>query len=86
MMTTMISSLASWLNTLAWRPFLDPLPIDDVWLVLLIPMVVAIAVVYKTIKTENLKTLAKESAYLSFQIGLFMVVAAGVLWAITSVV
>lgn len=81
-----MTAITNLLQTWAWRPFLDPIPLDDVWLILLVPMVIAIAVVYKTIKTENLKTLARESANLSLQIGLFMVAAAVILWAVTAVV
>lgn len=83
MFNTLYSSIQ---NICAWRPFLDPLPVDDIWLVLLVPMVIAIAVVYKTIKTENIKTLARDSVNLSFQIGLFMVAAAVILLAVTSLV
>ncbi len=83
----MFNSFASVMKvTSGWRPFLDPLPIDDFWLAMLIPMVIVIAVVYKTIKTENIKSLARDSVYLSLQIGLFMVVAAVILYAITAVV
>jgi len=81
--------LLSWINLLtlgAWRPFRDPLPVDDIWLVLLAPLIITIAVVYKTIKTDNLRNLPRESINLSFQIGLFMVAAAAVLWAVNSLV
>lgn len=69
--------------TLAYRPFLDPLPVDRLWLFLLIPLVVAISVVYKTIKTADLRHVPREAALLSAQIVAFMVLAAAGLWLLT---
>lgn len=48
---TLLSSLVA--LALAWRPFLDPLPIDRYWLWLILPMIMAIAVVYKAVKLPN---------------------------------
>lgn len=72
--------------TLAWRPFIDPLPVDGLWLLLLLPLVVAISVVYKTIKTADLRKVPRESAALAAQIVVFMVLAAAGLWLLTEVV
>ncbi|MCC6681308.1 MAG: hypothetical protein IT445_10455 [Phycisphaeraceae bacterium] len=66
-----------------WRPFLDPLPLDSHFLLFLIPLVVVIAVVYKTIKLDDLSTLPKATLVLSVQIIAFMILTALALWMIT---
>ena len=65
---------------LAFRPFLDPAPIDRYWLLFLPPLILAIALVYRTIKTETLVGLPRRAGYLAFQISVFMVLAAALLW------
>ena len=67
-----------------WRPVLDPMPLDQYYLLFLIPLVAVIAVVYKTIKIEDLSRLPKAAAVLSFQILIFMALAAAALWMLTS--
>jgi hypothetical protein len=69
--------------TLAFRPFLEPLPIDRYWMLLLLPLVMGIAVVYKTIKTDRLEKIPREATVLAAQIVAFMVMAAGALWLLT---
>lgn len=68
------------LITLAWRPFLDPAPMDRYWLWTLAPLIIVIALVYRTIKSDSLARLPQQSAYLALQIGIFMVLAATALW------
>jgi hypothetical protein len=68
------------LLSLATRPFLAPAPIDRYWLWFLPPLIVVIAVVYRTIKTETLEGLPRRAGYLAFQISVFMVLAAAALW------
>jgi hypothetical protein len=74
------------LGSLGFRPFFEPLPIDLYWIFLLIPMVVAISVVYKTIKTDRLHKIPRESAVLAAQIVAFMALAAAALWMLTELV
>ena len=50
---------------------------------LLLPLVVAISVVYKTIKLEDLSRLPREAGILCVQILSFMVLAAAGLWVLT---
>ena len=64
----------------AYRPFLDPAPIDRYWLWFLPPLIVIIALVYRTIKTETLEGLPRRAGYLAFQISVFMVLAAAALY------
>lgn len=71
------------LVTLAWRPFLEPLPLHEHWMWLLLPLTLIISLVYKTLKTEDLSKLAWQTLRLTITILVFMVIAAVVLWAIT---
>ena len=71
---------------LAYRPFLEPLPLDTYWLLLLPPLVLAVSVVYKTIKLEDLAQLPGQALFLSGQIIAFMILAAAALWMITELV
>ena len=69
----------------AYRPFLDPLPLDRYWLFFLLPLAIVIGIVYKTIKLNDLSQLPKHALHLSVQILVFMVIAAAVLWLITEI-
>jgi hypothetical protein len=61
------------------HPFLQPLPVWNYWPWLLVPLAVAVAVVYKSIKCSRVKQVPKEAAVLTLWILGGMVVAAGVL-------
>lgn len=71
---------------LAYTPFLDPLRLDDYWLVLFVPLVIAVALVYKTIKLQDLTQLPRQAGMLAMQILLVMVLAAVGLWLLTEMV
>ncbi len=73
------------MRLLAYRPFLDPLPLDTYWLLLLPPLAIGIALVYKTIKLDDLKQLPREAAFLAAQIVAFMALAAVALWLLTEI-
>ena len=68
--------------SLCYRPFLDPAPVDRYWLWLLPPLVIAIALVYRTIKSDDLTEVPRRAAYLVFQVAVFMVAAAVALWIV----
>ena len=72
--------------TLGFRPFLEPVPIDRYWMLLLLPLVMGIAVVYKTVKVDRLEKLPREAAVLAAQIVAFMALAAAALWMLTELV
>ena len=61
------------------RPFLQPLPVWNYWPWLLVPLAVAVAVVYKSIKCRRINQVPKEATVLTLWILGGMVVAAGVL-------
>ncbi len=44
------------------RPFLQPMPIWDYWYLLLLPLCVAVAIVYKAIKCRTMKEVPLEAA------------------------
>lgn len=68
----------------AYKFLHGPLPLDDYWLVLLVPLVVAISLVYKAIKLDDLSQLLRQTLYLATQIIFLMALAAGVLWLLTA--
>jgi hypothetical protein len=70
---------------LAYRPFIDPLPIGNsaAWGLLFIPLVVLVSVAYKTVKLRDLRDLPRQAATLTLQIAAFMALAAAALWAFT---
>jgi len=74
--------------TLAYRPFLDPLPVDRIWLLLLLPLLMAIAVVYKAVKIPNPQwgVMTIQSLKLAGQIFGVLAIAAGVLLFLTEIV
>lgn len=73
------------LPSLGYRPFLDPLPLDTYWLLLLPPLALAVALVYKTIKLDSLEKLPQQAVLLAMQIVAFMAMAAVALWLITEI-
>jgi hypothetical protein len=72
--------------TLAYRPFLDPLPLDRYWLWLLPPLAIVVAIVYKAIKLPDLSNLPRQASVLAAQIVAFMILAAIALWLLNLVV
>jgi hypothetical protein len=67
------------MQLLAYIPFLDPLPIwlnDWIWPSLLIPLSLALAVVYKSVRCKTMDRVPREAMGLFIMIVLGMVVAA----------
>ena len=66
---------------LAWRPFLDPIPIwsNAVWPWLLLPLTIAVSLVYKSIKCRTMRQVPREATGIAVWIVLGMVIAAVVL-------
>ena len=46
---------------LAYRPFLDPLPVWDYWTLLILPLCIAVAVVYKSMKCSRMSQVPLEA-------------------------
>lgn len=73
--------MQAWMmSMLGYRPFLEPLSVDRIWIWFLPPLIFVIALVYRTIKAETLVGLPRRAGYLALQISLFMMFAALVLW------
>ncbi len=73
--------------TAGWIPFLEPLDVDGRWQwpFLLIPLALAIAIVFKTLKIDDLRRLPKAAGWMAVQIVLFMMASALVLWGLMDV-
>ena len=61
------------LVTLAWRPFLDPLDLHRWWFMLIVPLSIGIAVAYKAIRVESMRTYWREVAVMTVHIVLGMI-------------
>jgi len=73
-------------RVLAYMPFLEPLDVDRYWPVLILPLALAISVVYKTIRLTDLSQVPRQAAIMAAQIIMFMMLAAVGLWAMTELV
>lgn len=82
---TLGHTLAWRLPTAAWRPLLDPLPVDIYWMWLMIPLVVGIAIVYKALKVDDLAALPSQALVLATQLVLLMAAAAAMLWLVSEI-
>jgi hypothetical protein len=61
---------------LAYRPFLDPLPLSQYWVLLIVPLCLAVALVYKSMKCRTLADVPREAgAILLWIIGGFTAAA-----------
>ena len=68
---------------LAYTPFLQPLPgAWNYWYLLLVPLCIGVAVVYKTIKCRTMDLVPREAAVIALWILIGMVSAALVLWGV----
>jgi|GEM_PF-1339169 len=66
----------------AFQPFRQPLPVWDLWYLLLIPLCAGVSIVYKAIKCREVRQVPREAAEIFAMILLGMVVAAVALFAL----
>ena len=64
---------------LAFRPFLQPLPVWDYWPWLLLPLTFAISVVYKSVRAESMRQVPLDAIRLTLWIVTAMAAAAAAL-------
>ena len=64
------------LSLFGHRLFIDPLPVDGWWPLLLLPLLFTVALVYKTLKLPTLGRLLPESLKLAGEVALVMIVVA----------
>lgn len=72
-------------HTLAYVPFLTPLPIWDYWPVLLFPLCAVVSIVYKSIKCSKMEQVPREATALFIWILIGMAAAAVILTGIVKV-
>lgn len=65
---------------LAWRPFLDPLPAQDWWWALLLPLTLGIAVAYKAVKVRDMRRFWRQALAMWAQVVLGMLAVAAALY------
>ena len=73
-------------SILSYTPFLNPLPVWDYWYLLIIPLAVAVAVVYKSIKLERMRDVPWQAFVIGCWIVVGMIAAAIVLAGVVKVV
>ena len=64
---------------LAYTPFVTPMPVWDVWPLLLLPLTAGVAIVYKSIKCRSMSTVPREAAGIFMWILIGMAIAGVVL-------
>jgi hypothetical protein len=75
------------LGEYAYRwPFVQPLPLWDWWWVLLVPLVVGVGLVWKSLKCQYVRQIPWQTMTISLWILGGFVGAAGVLWVVGRVV
>ena len=67
-------------------PFIYPLPIWDYWPVLLVPLCAAVAIVYKSVKCQSMKTVPREALVIFVWILIGMVAAGATLAGVVKIV
>ncbi|MEO6435455.1 MAG: hypothetical protein ABIP55_06790 [Tepidisphaeraceae bacterium] len=77
-------SLAS--PTLAYVPFVYPLPIWDYWPWLIVPLCLGVAIVYKSVKCQHMTMVPKEAIQIFVWILVGMMAAAGALAGVVKLV
>jgi hypothetical protein len=68
----------------AYVPFLRPLPVWDYWPLLLLPLVAAVAIVYKCVKCAHVRQVPREAASIALWIVLGMTAAAAAIAGATA--
>ncbi|MFG0282883.1 MAG: hypothetical protein ACF8R7_00535 [Phycisphaerales bacterium JB039] len=58
---------------LAWRPFLDPLPLEGTWFLLLAPLALLISMGYKAVRVPNMERYWRDVLVMTMQVIIFMI-------------
>lgn len=62
-MTGLLSAAA----TLAYRPFIDPVDIQRIWYILLIPLALGIAITYKAVRIPDMRHFPRQVILMTVQ-------------------
>jgi hypothetical protein len=73
-------------NTLAYRPFLDPMTVADWWWWLVLPLIIGISVVYKAIRLPNLKHYWWHVLRMTIQVIVAMIIMCIILYVIVLII
>lgn len=77
-MNFLLHLLAEW----KYEPFRKPAPVWDYWYLLLLPLCLAISIVYKSVRCESMRRVPREALVLFVVIIVVMVASAGALAAL----
>lgn len=67
---------------LAFTPFMQPLPVWDVWYLTALPLCAGVAIVYKSIRARSMRRVPNEATRATFWILGGLIAAAVLLWAV----
>ncbi|MGH7176064.1 MAG: hypothetical protein ACREJC_01675 [Tepidisphaeraceae bacterium] len=70
----------------AYRPFLWPLPVWDIWYILLVPLCLGVSIVYKSIKCKSMSQVPRQALWITFLIVIGMIGAGAALAGIVRIV
>lgn len=70
----------------AWRPFLDPLPLHNLWWVLLFPLALGVSVAYKAVSVPDMDRYWPQVARMTIQIIVGMLALAAALYVFIEVI
>jgi hypothetical protein len=71
---------------LAYRPFLDPLPVWNYWFLLILPLCAAVTIVYKSIKCRSMSEVPREALHILVLILLGFVASGVALWGLIKLI
>jgi len=66
-------------GSVPYRPFVSPLPLWDYWYLLILPLCLAVAIVYKAMKLPDMKQVPRQSLLITLWIVVGMSIAAAAL-------
>ena len=70
----------------AWAPFVQPLPVWDYWYLLPLPLCAGLALVYKSIKCDDMRRVPREAAVIFLMIIGGLIAAALAFWVMVKLV
>ncbi len=60
------------MHLLAYRPFLDPIELHELWFVLIVPLALLLSLAYKAVRVPDLAMLPRQVAIMTIQICFWM--------------
>ncbi|MDX2131854.1 MAG: hypothetical protein SFY69_07370 [Planctomycetota bacterium] len=59
-------------SLLAYRPFIDPIELHELWFVLIVPLALFLSLAYKAVRVPDLSTLPRQVIIMTVQICFWM--------------